>query len=125
MATDCLGNTVLKKISDDKSQSEARVTINDNFAKLSSVIKCMSQVIADQINSILPANTPVNGVQYVLQYNGSKYVMVEANTNPGSKFNIRADESVRVVTTNQYLIFDHLYLDGTLTIESGAECVIL
>lgn len=120
---DNLGDIKIQNIGSLNSQSSARDIINRNFKALRDAVICISEISIEDIGGLILPDPPQNNVQYVLQWNGSAFEFVVANTNPGTKYIIQADEYIKVLEDYQYIVHDTLFLYGTLDVEG--ELVIL
>jgi hypothetical protein len=84
---------------------------------------CVQNLSFTQLNGLIFPTPALVNVQYCLQWNGSSYVLVEADVNPGTKFNIQPSDNIYVHEDYQYIVYDHIYVLGTLTVDG--ELVIL
>ncbi len=124
MACD-LSDVLIKQITSLHSNASARGLINENFEKLQQVISCVVELSTDDINDLVLPDPPELGVQYVLIWDGSKFVFVKSSTNPGTQYIIRPDESIVVLDDFQYIVSDHIFIFGSLILEGNSELVIL
>ena len=126
MAVTCdLSDALINQITAQHSNASARALINENFEKLQEVINCLVELTTDDINDLILPDPPELGFQYVLIWDGSKFKFVKSSTNPGTKYIIRPDESIVVLDDFQYIVSDHLFVYGDLTLQGNAELVIL
>lgn len=77
------------------------------------------------INDVTVPVSPIIGQQYIMQYAaGSKYNLIPVpSLNAGIKYIIPTGDVVQVLDSYQYIVHQHLYLDGD--IEVDGELVIL
>lgn len=120
---DNLGNIRIDQITSLHSNASARVIINRNFKQIFDAIVCISNITLADIGGLILPDPPQNGVIYNIQFDGSNYVLVESDTNPGTKYIIREGENIKVLEDYQYIVHDYLYLFGTIDIDG--ELVIL
>ena len=126
MATNrCVESLIIQQLSSDHSNASSRTIINDNFKKLTGAVKCINQFLIDELSKIVYPTNPDVGSNYSLQYDGEKYILTEINTSPGNKYNIENKDAVSISKNYQYLIFDHLFIDGTLELKDNSELVII
>jgi hypothetical protein len=125
MAISDINKYLLKSVTSLNSNSSAREIINENFKKLQEVIVCIAELSVNDLNNLIFPNPPTLGTRYELYFDGTDYVLVEAYTNPGTRYVIPSDQNVIVKDGYQYLVHDHLFLNGTITLEGNAELIIL
>lgn len=119
-----LGDVLLESITSLHSNAAGRQIINENFEKLQAALIVISGIVVDDLNNIILPDPPELNVQYVLQWDGDHFVFVEAETNPGTRYIIRADQVIRVLEDYQYIVHDHIYIYGELVLEGNAELVV-
>jgi hypothetical protein len=122
MSQNCVSDFILKSITSSDSNSTARVTINENFRKIKSVVECINDNLGDLLN-ILPPINPNNLSNYVVQYNNGTYSLVEMSH--GIKYRIRSNESIRIGEDYQYIVYDTLENYGNIVIDPGGQLIIL
>lgn len=124
MASCDLTDILIKQITSLHSNASARDLINENFEKLQRVINCMVQLTTDDIQDLVLPDPPEFGVQYALVWDGNTFKFVKSSTNPGTKYIIRPTESIIVFDDYQYIVSDHIYIYGDLTLQGNAELVV-
>lgn len=84
-----------------------------------------SYITLADIDDVIAPPTPIIGQQYVFQYTGGGDYQMQAvpSLNSGTKFIIGIGEVVQVFLEYQYIVHEHLYLDGSIEIDG--ELVIL
>lgn len=118
-----LDDILLKTIASEHSNASSRQIINENFNALRKAFVCLQNLNINQLNGLIFPNPPQLNVQYSLQWNGTAYVLVESNNNPGIKNVIQPTDVIIVLPDYQYIVFDTLTLLGTLIVQG--ELVIL
>ena len=118
-----LDDIILKAIASEHSNASMRQIINENFTALRKAFACLQNFNITQLSGIIFPNPPQANVQYTLVWNGSAYVLTEANVNPGIKNVIQPADVIIVLPDYQYIVHDTLTVLGTLIIQG--ELVIL
>jgi len=123
MATVCsLDALKIREITSVHSNASARQLINDNFRLIKDKLVCIGGVLTSGI-LIQPPVPPQIGVNYVVQYTGSGYILVPQSQ--GIKYRIRENEKVYVGNDYQYIVHQHLINLGEIEVEGDGELVIL
>lgn len=120
-----IDNFKVKTINSTQSPASARVLINQNFADIESILKCMSDYLDDgesEDRFVFPVS-PIINQAYILRYNGAKYDIVPQENTTGIKYIIREDESIFVPADYQYIVYDNFFVYGEVIMEG--ELIIL
>ncbi len=119
-----LGDIELKDISSFHSQSSAYDVVNKNFQKIKQNLDYLSLIPVEGLNLINFPQIPVNGTDYVLSFDGSKYnVSPMKLQNKGTKWKINQNETITIDPEYQYLLHNRIDIEGTVNIDG--ELVIL
>lgn len=116
----------LKMISSQHSNASARKIINENFELIEDILGCLKCIDISEINGIQFPNPLLPNVEYNWLYTGSVWTLVPdsmGGTSAGTKYIIQPTDYIYVAHGYQYIIHQHLYLDGIL--DNEGELVIL
>ncbi len=116
--------TVLVKKSNDHLGA-INAGVNNTWLKSDGTNIGFNFINLSNIHDIVVPVTPTVNQQYVLQYAAGNVYNLQPvpSLNPGTKFIIAVGEEIIVLEEYQYIIHQHLYLDGD--IEVDGELVIL
>jgi hypothetical protein len=123
-ATICnLDQFKIREITTAHSNASAREIINENFRNVKEKILCIGSTIANSV-MITPPNPPIVGMNYVVQYTGSGYVLVQQSS--GTKYKIRNKEKIFVGSDYQYILYNAIDIDagGAIEVETGGQLII-
>jgi len=119
-----LGDIELRDITSIHSYASGRVVINKNFQKIKANLDLLSVMPIKDLNRLNFPETPIVGVDYVMNWNGSSYDIISATfKNTGTKWKIESDETIKVLPGYQYIVHDRLDLEGIMDLEG--ELVII
>ncbi len=82
-----------------------------------------SLVTLDIIDNLVLPVSPTLGQNYVLQFDGTKYNLVNENVGIGIKNHILVTDNIVVPVDYQYIVYNELILEGTMDVEG--EVVVL
>jgi len=114
----------LKEAPSSDSQSTVRTKYNANFALIKKAFACVGEYLSTGIQ-LIPPTTPVIGQNYVVQYTGGSWILMETSPQYGTKYVIHASETITVQDDHQYIVNDTLFLFGTLNLEPTAQLVLI
>lgn len=119
-----LGDIELKDVTSQHSHASGRVIINKNFQKVKANLDILSAIPVEDLNKLNFPAVPAVGVDYVLNWSGSKYDVIPATfKNTGTKWKILSDERILVGSGYQYIVHDRIDIEGVMDIEG--ELVII
>lgn len=115
-------NEVIVKDSTDKLVGKPAGADNTFLTSFNGDVS-FSQLTLDKISDLEVPATPANTL-YALDYDGTKFVMKPVSAQSGNKYILRTGDEIVVEEGYQYLVHQHLFLEGG-EIEVNGELVIL